>query len=260
MIFDLFCYNDETYMQSGEFKFMLNKLCSAIGSTIQVKQTFLVELLRNVDQKLLGKKTDYIFKYDFVCLMGSAFKELNERLLEITNKCDILSLQMRKNRLPDYLKAGNIFLGQYKIVDTISYQRIFMEKLMHLPSVFQDLKETESSQDVNVPQVQSYFNLNLNAKSTSHKVNSSTISKESKSRMLQQWQQPLNHMFLFGLNYAYRAKTHALFTGMDTHVFEFFVADDQKFEQFYLYQNLWRETLLLKHFDDPRVPKIMDFG
>ena len=92
VIFDLFCYNDETYMQSGEFKFMLNKMCSAIGNTIQVKQAFLLERLRNVDQKLLGKKTDYIYKNDFVNLMGSAFKELNERLLEITSKCDILSL------------------------------------------------------------------------------------------------------------------------------------------------------------------------
>ena len=34
LIFELFCYNEEEYMQKGEFKFMLNKLCNAIGSTI----------------------------------------------------------------------------------------------------------------------------------------------------------------------------------------------------------------------------------
>lgn len=129
VIFDLFCYNDETYMQSGEFKFMLNKMCSAIGNTIQVKQAFLLELLRNVDQKLLGKKTDYIYKSDFVNLMGAAFKELNERLLEITSKCDVLSLQMRQSRLPDYLKPGNMFLGQYKILDAVPYQKMLIDKL-----------------------------------------------------------------------------------------------------------------------------------
>ena len=37
-IFELFCYNDELYMQKGEFKFMMNKLCNAIGATIQIKK------------------------------------------------------------------------------------------------------------------------------------------------------------------------------------------------------------------------------
>lgn len=43
-------------------------------------------------------------------------------------------------------------------------------------------------------------------------------------------------------------------------IFDFFVVDDLKFEQYYLYQNLWRETLLLSHFDDPRIAKVKDFG
>ena len=41
LIFELFCYNDEAYMQKGEFKFMMNKLCNAIAATIQIKQAFL---------------------------------------------------------------------------------------------------------------------------------------------------------------------------------------------------------------------------
>ena len=47
LIFELFCYNDEIYMQKGEFKFMLNKLCGAIATTIQIKKSFLQELMRN---------------------------------------------------------------------------------------------------------------------------------------------------------------------------------------------------------------------
>jgi hypothetical protein len=48
-IFKLFCYNDEIYMQKGEFKYMMNKLCNCIGATIQIKRSFLFELMRNVD-------------------------------------------------------------------------------------------------------------------------------------------------------------------------------------------------------------------
>jgi hypothetical protein len=40
LIFELFCYNDETYMQKGEFKFMMNKLSNAIAATIQMKSSF----------------------------------------------------------------------------------------------------------------------------------------------------------------------------------------------------------------------------
>ena len=58
-------------------------------------------------------------------------------------------------------------------------------------------------------------------------------------------------MSIHDLDYAFRAKTEAIFKGKETFIFDFFNVDDQKFEQFYLYQNLWRETLLLNHFNDP---------
>ena len=61
IIFQLFCYNDEQYMQKGEFKFMMNKLCNAIGATIQIKKSFLQELMKNVDSKLLGKNREFIY-------------------------------------------------------------------------------------------------------------------------------------------------------------------------------------------------------
>lgn len=47
---------------------------------------------------------------------------------------------------------------------------------------------------------------------------------------------------------------------MTPYIFDFFNVEDQKFEQFYLHQNLWRETLLLSQFDDPRIIKVKDFG
>ena len=61
--------------------------------------------------------------------MNLAFKDLNERLLDITAKCDIFSLQIRQDRIPEYLTPNNYFLGQYLIADIISYSKIEDEKV-----------------------------------------------------------------------------------------------------------------------------------
>ena len=108
---------------------MMNKLCNAIGLTIQIKKSFLQELMRNVDQKLLAKNKEYIYQPDFIQSMNLAFKDLNERLLDITAKCDIFSLQIRQDRIPDYLTPNNYFLGQYLITDIISYSKMEEEKV-----------------------------------------------------------------------------------------------------------------------------------
>jgi hypothetical protein len=34
ILFEVFCFNGEIYMQKGEFRFMINKLCIAFASTI----------------------------------------------------------------------------------------------------------------------------------------------------------------------------------------------------------------------------------
>ena len=70
----------------------------------------------------------------------------------------------------------------------------------------------------------------------------------------------MNYLHLFNLDYVIRAKTEAVFKDKENYIFDFFIADDQKFEQFYLYQNLWRETLLLNYFNDARISKVKNFG
>ena len=68
--------------------------------------------------------------------MGISFKELNERLLDITQKSEVLSIQMKHNRIPEYLDPGNHFLGQFQIKEVLTYKKILQEKLMGKPSVF----------------------------------------------------------------------------------------------------------------------------
>ena len=76
--------------------------------------------------------------------MGYSLKELNERLLDITGKCDVLTLQLRQNRIPEYLESGNLFLGQFKIVNVMTFRKIFNERLMMMDSVFSDQKEMKN--------------------------------------------------------------------------------------------------------------------
>lgn len=87
------------------------------------------------------------------------------------------------------------------------------------------------------------------------------MSKDSKKNKIHTWHQYMNYKFLFNLNYSYRAKTEAVFQNKKEYIFDFFMADDQKFEQFYLFPNLWRETLLMHHFlEDRRVVNVLSFG
>jgi hypothetical protein len=88
-----------------------------------------------------------------------------------------------------------------------------------------------------------------------------SASKDLKLRKISDWSQHMDYQALFNLNYSYRIRTEAVFNNDQVHIFDFFVVDDMKFEQFYLYQNLWRETLLLNFLrDDARVANLVDFG
>ena len=67
-------------------------------------------------------------------------------------------------------------------------------------------------------------------------------------------------MHIDNINYAYRLKTFDIFSNMKPVYWDFFMVDDPNFAQHCLFENLWRETLLLHHLDDPRVPKVHSFG
>ncbi len=51
------------------------------------------------------------------------------------------------------------------------------------------------------------------------------------------------------MDYVYRVKTRAVFEqNQPFYIFDFFILDDLKFDEFFLFENLWRETLLLNKF------------
>lgn len=59
--------------------------------------------MRNVDSKLMQYNKEYIYSKDFVNSMNLAFKELSERLIDVTTKCETFSLQVTQERLPTHL-------------------------------------------------------------------------------------------------------------------------------------------------------------
>jgi hypothetical protein len=70
----------------------------------------------------------------------------------------------------------------------------------------------------------------------------------------------MRYQTLFGLQYAFRVRTEAIFEKYKEHIFDFYITDDPKFDEFYLFKNLWRETILLNSFADDRVFKVIKFG
>lgn len=70
----------------------------------------------------------------------------------------------------------------------------------------------------------------------------------------------MNFMYLYNLNYTYRIRTEAIFDNKKANYFDLYFVNDKMFDQFKLYENLWRETLLMHNFNDKRVQKIKSFG
>jgi hypothetical protein len=59
----------------------------------------------------------------------------------------------------------------------------------------------------------------------------------------------MSYLTLLKTNYSFRLKTLALFEqGQPTVCFDIFIVEnDVRFREFRLFENLWRETLLLHH-------------
>lgn len=75
----------------------------------------------------------------------------------------------------------------------------------------------------------------------------------------------INYLTLQGTDYAYRIKTIALFEpeGQQSVAFDIFVVqDDMRLKEFRLFENLWKETLLLFHLrkHSDKIVAVKSFG
>lgn len=75
----------------------------------------------------------------------------------------------------------------------------------------------------------------------------------------------MNYLTLLKSNYSFRLRTLALFEpGQPSVCFDVFIVDnDMRFKEYRLFENLWRETLLLNHLSKTqgdRVAQVVSFG
>lgn len=74
----------------------------------------------------------------------------------------------------------------------------------------------------------------------------------------------MGYLTLLGTNYSFRLRTMALFEpGQPSVCFDVFIVDnDMRFKEYRLFENLWRETLLLHHLrnEPDKVAPVVSFG
>jgi len=79
---------------------------------------------------------------------------------------------------------------------------------------------------------------------------SSPFTKSTFMRRKRQNEQPQHrYLTIYSMDYVYRLKVKAIFEpNQPFYVFDFFKLDDLKFDEFFIFENIWRESLLLNKF------------
>jgi len=168
--------------------------------------------------------------------MMVTMKGFTLRLADLRKRVDVFEIKIQKERLPQYLAAGNTFMGKYLINKAVSYNQIYKLNLLRHSSVFNEpTQDHQSEADFSEKEVK-------------------TDGPLTASR--------LNYLTLYNTHYAYRVRTSCPFENNATYIFDFFIAHDtdSKLSDFNLFTNLWRETLLLSKIQDDRLQPVISYG
>ena len=127
-------------MQMDELKFMIDKFGTSICSTLQIKKTLLLEIVKQTEGRFQFN-IDRISRDEFVNFMQLVFVELSRTLQDVTEKINILSNCAKNTMLPQFLQPGQTLLGKFFIQNVIPFREIFDEDLLSKSkSVFSDVK------------------------------------------------------------------------------------------------------------------------
>jgi hypothetical protein len=69
-------------------------------------------------------------------MMLTIVREVSPNIDDLGHRIRILTMQIKVNRLPDYLQPDNLFLGKYLIKDVVSYNTIYEKNLLKSENVF----------------------------------------------------------------------------------------------------------------------------
>jgi hypothetical protein len=84
---------------------MIDKFGTSIGSTLQIKKTLLLEIVKQAEGRIVFQ-SDKISKEEFVQFMHLVFVELAKTLSDVTDRINILSNCAKTAMLPAYLQPG----------------------------------------------------------------------------------------------------------------------------------------------------------
>ena len=74
-LFDLYCYTEELHMKPDEFKFMVEKFITIISQTLSIKRSYLNEVYKDMEFKLLPAGKDKITKNEFMKILDILSKD-----------------------------------------------------------------------------------------------------------------------------------------------------------------------------------------
>lgn len=114
LLFRLYSFEGENYMQFDEFKFMIDKFGTSIGNTLQIKKTLLLEIVRQAESRI-SFQSEKISEEEFCNFMNSVFLELSKILSDVTDRINVLGNCARTSMLPHFLQPGQVLLGKFYI-------------------------------------------------------------------------------------------------------------------------------------------------
>jgi hypothetical protein len=259
VIFKVFTIEKEDSMTDIELRYMIEKTLCALSNTLSIKRDHLFEIYKTIESRIPFKK-----KYNetmFQDLIGKLLKELTLVLEECSQQINHVVKNLKEDKISKYFEVGSLFLGKYKIVAITSYRSNCRNK-----NGSELLSHTNTGMNFDTPS-------KLEEEKITETVSKSLSSEQSESQdyedkdstefkyTLDNKMNLLNHMHIYNLEYSYRIKTHDMFeSDEENKSFDIFILDDWKFEEYFLFSNIWRETLLLRTMDDPNILKVKDFG
>ena len=93
---------------------MIEKFSTSIGSTLQIKKTLLLEIVKQSEGKFQFK-SEKISQAEFVQFMQHVSLELSRTLSDVTERINILSSCAKTSMLPTFLQPGQTLLGKFFI-------------------------------------------------------------------------------------------------------------------------------------------------
>ena len=236
---------------------MIEKTLWALSNTLSIKRDHLFEIYKTIESRIPFKK-----KYNkimFQELISKLLKELTLVLEEWSQQITHVVKNLKEEKMSKYFEIGSLFLGKYKITGITSYRANCKQKQGSMTF----LSQTNTNQNfggLDNKEASSQKSITSDDQSESHDLEEDKNSTDYKYAISNK-ENMLNHLHVYNLEYSYRIKTVDMFDINEKQKsFDIFILDDWKFEEYFLFSNIWRETLLLHTMSDDQVLEVTDFG